>query len=72
MSVKAHHKPREVSSALHAKGADEEVEDCGDKDYDGGYVVQIIQADLQGAVIQVTTACGTHKHRHAHTVEKVH
>lgn len=38
-SVNAHHKPREVSSALHAKGTDEEVQDCGDEDYDGGYVV---------------------------------
>lgn len=31
-SVNAHHEPREVSSALHPEGADEEVEDSGDED----------------------------------------
>lgn len=65
MSVNAHHKPREVSSALHAEGTDEEVEDCGDEDYDGCYVVQVIQTILQGAVIQVATACDTHTHIHS-------
>lgn len=45
-SVKTHHKPWEVSSALHAKGTDEEVEDCGDEDYDGRYVVQVVQTLL--------------------------
>lgn len=56
MSVNAHHEPREVSSALHAEGTDEEVEDGGDEDNDGCYVIQVIQAVLQGGVIQVPTA----------------
>ncbi len=67
VSVNAHHKPREVSGALHAEGADEEVEDCGDEDYDSCYVVQVIQTFLQGGVIQVPTACDTHTHTHTHT-----
>lgn len=67
MSVNAHHKPREVSSALHSEGADEQVEDCGGEDYEGRYVVQVIQARLQGTVIQVSTACVTHIHPHTRT-----
>jgi len=67
MSVDAHHEPREVSSALHAEGADEEVEDSGDEDYGGCYVVQVVQTFLQGGGIQVSTACDTHKHTHTHT-----
>ena len=60
MSVNAHHEPWEVSSALHAEGTDEEVEDCGDEDYAGHDVVRVIQTCLQGGVIQVPTACDTH------------
>lgn len=70
MSVNAHHKPWEVSSALHSKGADEQVEDCGGEDYEGRYVVQVIQARLQGTVIQVSTACDTHTHTHTHGRER--
>lgn len=69
-SVNAHHKPREVSSALHAEGADEEVEGCGDEDYDGRYVVQVVQALLQGGVIQVPTTCDTHAHTQTDSREK--
>lgn len=32
-SVNARHEPREVSSALHPEGADEEVEDRGDENH---------------------------------------
>ncbi len=67
MSVNAHHKPWEVSGALHAEGTDEEVEDCGNEDYDGRYVVQVIQTFLQGGVIQVPTACDTNTHTHTRT-----
>lgn len=70
MSVNAHHKPWKVSSALHAEGADEEVEDCGDEDYDGRYVVQVIQTFLQGGVIQVSTACGTHTYTNTQNRER--
>lgn len=66
MSVNTHHKPWEVSSALHAEGTDEEVEDCSDEDYDACYIVEVVQTLLQGGVIQVTTTCVTH----VRTVEK--
>lgn len=55
VSVNAHHKPWEVSSALHAEGTDEEVEDCGDEDYDACHIVQVVQTLMQGGVIQVPT-----------------
>ena len=63
-SVNAHHEPGEVSGALHAEGADEEVESRGDEDNDGRDVVQVVQTFLQGAVVQVPTACDTHTHTH--------
>lgn len=59
-SVNTHHEPREVSAALHPEGADEQVEDGGDEDQYGYEVVQAIQALLQGAVIQIPTACEGH------------
>lgn len=46
ISVNAHHKPREVSSALHGKGTDEQIDAWGDEDYNGGYVVQVVQTLL--------------------------
>lgn len=45
-SVKAHRQPRKVS-LLQPEGADETVEDCGDEDYGGGDVVQVVQAILE-------------------------
>lgn len=56
----AHHQPREVSSALHRESADEEVQDCSGEDHEGRHVVQVVQTVLQGAVIQVPTACDIH------------
>lgn len=70
--MNAHHKPGEVSSALHSKRADEQVEDCGGEDYEGRYVVQVIQARLQGTVIQVSAACDTHTRTHTVERERVH
>lgn len=56
-SVNAHHKPWEVTGTLHAKGTDKEVEDRGDENHDGCYVVQVVQTLLQGGVVQVPAAC---------------
>lgn len=53
----AHHQPWEVSSTLHRESADEEVQDCSGEDHEGRHVVQVVQTVLQGAVIQVPTAC---------------
>lgn len=55
--MNAHHQPREVSGTLHCKGADEQVQDCCGEDGQGRQVVQVVQTVLQGAVIQVPTAC---------------
>lgn len=62
----ARHQPREVSGALHREGADEEVQDCRGEDHEGRHVVQVVQTVLQGAVIQVPTACDIHTCTHAH------
>lgn len=59
-SVNAHHEPGEVASALHPEGADEEVEDRGEENHDGCYIVQVIQTLLLGAVVQIPTAWGSH------------
>lgn len=59
-SVNAHHQPREVSGALHCEGADEDVQDCCGEDGESRHVVQVVQTVLQGAVIQVPTACEIH------------
>lgn len=66
LSVNALHEPGEVSGALHAKRADEAVEDCGEEDYDGGHVVQVVQATLQSRVVQVPPACVTQTHAIQH------
>lgn len=73
-SVNAHHEPGEVSSALHPEGADKEVEDRGEENHDGCYIVQVIQTFLLGTVVQIPTACGYHTspntHRHTNWVRK--
>lgn len=52
----AHHQPWEVSSPLHAKRADEAVENCCDEDYDGCYIVKVVQTPLESGVVQISTS----------------